>query len=206
MDYRIVNTIIFASGAALGSLVTWAAVRNKYKKIADEEIASVKAVYRPVSITENDIQQAEKVTEAIESVIQYPKRDKTEKKEPTDYTKYFRHSVTSIPFEKTEEKEKEMDYDKPYIIEPEEFGQLDDYACIGLNWYADGVLADDGDDIVDDIDDVVGIESINTFNEFNADSIYVRNDARKVDYEIVRDLRTYKEVTGFNSDGVEQEE
>lgn len=206
MDARIVNGIIFVSGAALGSLVTWASVRDKYKKLADEEIASVKAVYRPEPITPDDIQQSESLSETIESVIRYPKREKYEKKDhPTDYTKYYRHSVTSIPFEKEDEKEKVME-DKPYIIEPEEFGQLDDYECIGLTWYADGVLADDGDDIVDDINDLVGNESIETLNEFGADSICVRNDSRKVDYEIVRDLRTYKEVTGLDSYGLEEED
>ena len=204
MDLKTI--VIFTSGAALGSFVTWAAVRNRYKRIADEEIKSVKAAYKFEPITDEDIEQANTVTEEIESVIKYPKREKqTEKPEPIDYTKYYRHSVTSIPFEKEDENEKQMD-DKPYIIEPEEFGQLDDYMDIGLTYYADGVLADDGDDIVDDIDGTVGIDNLKTFNEFNADSICVRNDSRKVDYDISRDLRTYKEVTGFDIDGIEQEE
>lgn len=35
------NVLIFILGGAVGSLVTWKLVEGKYKKLADEEIASV---------------------------------------------------------------------------------------------------------------------------------------------------------------------
>ena len=36
--------LIFAAGVAIGSAVTWKLVKDKYKKQADDEIASVKEV------------------------------------------------------------------------------------------------------------------------------------------------------------------
>ena len=63
---------------------------------------------------------------------------------------------------------------------------------------ADGVLADDMDEIIEDVDEVVGEDSLNHFGEFEEDSVYVRNDERKCDYEILRDNRNYADVVGTN--------
>ena len=38
--------LMFTLGAAAGSLLTWKIVEGKYKKIADEEIESVKEHYK----------------------------------------------------------------------------------------------------------------------------------------------------------------
>ena len=45
MNKEISNIIIFAVGAAIGSAVTWKVVKDKYSKIADEEIRSVKETF-----------------------------------------------------------------------------------------------------------------------------------------------------------------
>lgn len=44
----IKGAIIFAAGAGVGSFATWKIVKDKYKKIADEEIASVQEIDRKV--------------------------------------------------------------------------------------------------------------------------------------------------------------
>ena len=87
-----------------------------------------------------------------------------------------------------------MSIDKPYVITPEEFGDLDDYETISLTYYADQILADDNDVIVDDIEDVVGFDSLNSFGEYEDDSVFVRNDRLKSDYEILLDQRKYSDV------------
>ena len=45
MKTTLSNFIIFATGAAIGSVVTWKIVKTKYEQIAQEEIDSVKEVY-----------------------------------------------------------------------------------------------------------------------------------------------------------------
>ena len=83
---------------------------------------------------------------------------------------------------------------KPYVISPEEFGEFEDYERISLSYYADQILADEDDEKVEDVDNVVGLESLIHFGEFEDDSVFVRNDRLKCDYEILLDQRTYSDV------------
>ena len=45
MNRKIINVIMFAAGAAIGSAVTWKVVKDRYEKIVQEEIKSVKEVF-----------------------------------------------------------------------------------------------------------------------------------------------------------------
>ena len=80
------------------------------------------------------------------------------------------------------------------MIPPEQFGDDEEYEQISLTYYADGVLADENDEVIEDVEDAVGIDPLNHFGEYEDDSVFVRNDARKCDYEILLDQRTYSEV------------
>ena len=67
--------LIFAAGVAIGSAVTWKLVKDKYKKLADEEIASVKEVWskkHPASegIAETDVKESVKT-----DITQQPKKN-----------------------------------------------------------------------------------------------------------------------------------
>ena len=84
--------------------------------------------------------------------------------------------------------------EKPYVISPEEFGEFEEYEKISLTYYADKVLADENDEEVDDVDEIVGEESLNHFGEYEDDSVFVRNDRLKCDYEILLDQRNYSDV------------
>ena len=59
---------------------------------------------------------------------------------------------------------------------------------------ADQVLADEDDDPVEDVDNVDGFESLKSFGEFEDDSVFVRNDRLKCDFEILLDQRNYSDV------------
>ena len=94
----------------------------------------------------------------------------------------------------SDEEEKPVSEAGPYVIPPEQFGDDEEYEQISLTYYADGVLADENDEVIEDVEDAVGIDSLNHFGEYEDDSVFVRNDARKCDYEILLDQRTYSEV------------
>ncbi len=82
--------------------------------------------------------------------------------------------------------------ERPYIISPDEYGELDDYNQISLTYYKrDGVLADENDYEIDDVEGTIGKDSLNHFGEYEEDSVFVRNDRRKTDYEILLDLGTW---------------
>ena len=73
----------------------------------------------------------------------------------------------------------------PYVISPEEFDDNDEYETESLRYYEDHVLTDMYDNIIDDIEGTVGEESLTHFGEFEDDSVFVRNDDKKIDYEIL---------------------
>ena len=62
---------------------------------------------------------------------------------------------------------------------------------ISLSYFDDQILADENLDVVEDIEETVGIDSLTHFGEYEDDSIFVRNDARRVDYQVLIDNRSY---------------
>ena len=93
---------------------------------------------------------------------------------------------------------------KPYVISPEEFGEAD-YNIVSLNYYADGVLANDFDEVVDDVENTVGEDFEEHFGDYEEDSVFVRNDELGLDYEILRDMRNFSDVVKNHSRHTEDE-
>ena len=93
---------------------------------------------------------------------------------------------------KNKKEVKEGMSNKPYIISPDEFS-MEDYDICSLTYYSDGVLADENNEIIENVEDTVGLESLNHFGEFEDDSVFVRNDKLKIDYEILLDIRKYED-------------
>lgn len=101
-------------------------------------------------------------------------------------------------------KVEEKEVDGPYVIPPEEFGELDGYSTVSLTYYSNGTLTDDTDEPIDDIDEIVGLDSLDTFGEYEDDSVFVRNDSLKTDYEILYDQRSYLEVVNKSPQSTEE--
>lgn len=199
MSSTLSKVFIFAAGALVGSAVTWKIVKTKYEKIAQEEIDSVKEVF---SKRVEHFKKAEEAAVATVNVVNVQEAADEAREKPNlqDYAKrLIEQGYTSYADLKNPGKGGSDTVKKPYVITPEEFGNSDDYDTITLTYYeADQILADDMDEIVEDVDDVVGKESLTHFGE-NADdpdSVYVRNDEMKADYEILIDTRRYVDVTG----------
>jgi hypothetical protein len=95
------------------------------------------------------------------------------------------------------EQKKDINSCNPYIITPEQFGEIEEYEKISLVYYSDGVLTDENNERVDDIEEIVREDSLNHFGEYEEDSVFVRNDSRKCDYEILMDLRKFEDVPKF---------
>ena len=80
------------------------------------------------------------------------------------------------------------------FIQERRFGENEDYERISLTYYADQVLVDENDEMIEDVEEMVGFESLNHFGEYEDDSVFVRNDAKKCDYEILLDQKLYSDV------------
>lgn len=81
------------------------------------------------------------------------------------------------------------------VIDPDEFGENDDYDTVTWKYFADGVLADDADEAVNDhdISEIVGLDFADHFGEYEPDAVHIRNDDIQEYIEILRDERTYEE-------------
>ena len=193
------NFFTFVTGLVIGSVVTYVIVKDKFEKIAQEEIDSVKEVFgRRVEKKVEKIakKEVEKIRKEYNEYDNLTKNYTSYSKNETEENVEEDEEVCEINEDKVEldEIERASDYDRPYIIEPQEFGALDGYSLITLYHYSDNVLADDCDELVEDLDDVVGEDYASHFGEYEDDCVYVRNDRLKADYEICRDLRKYSDV------------
>ena len=184
------SKVIFAFilGTAAGLAVSWKFNEKKYAAIADREIESVKEKFSVVKVKSEEVPQD---TEQ-EDVIEVTEEEKAEYNNILSERKYTNYSN---PEQKEEKGGDTMAHDY-YIIAPNEFGEIDEYETNELTYYADGILADDGDDIIDDIENLIGEDSLLHFGEYedDPDTIYVRNDRLRTDYEITRDQRRYADV------------
>ena len=53
-------------------------------------------------------------------------------------------------------------------------------------------MADENNEPIEDVDSIIGLESLKHFGEYGDDSVYVRNDELKADYEILLDDEKYE--------------
>lgn len=188
MSNRSLFSLGFTIGAASGATVAWYLLKDKYETLAQEEIDSVKEVFARREQEMKDETVKRNVAEGIKD----SDRTKPDLKEYAEQLKkngYTRYSDLSADDGGVSDKQT-----KPYVIPPEQFGDNEEHEQISLTYYADGVLADENDEVIEDVEDAVGIDSLNHFGEYEDDSVFVRNDARKCDYEILLDQRTYSEV------------
>lgn len=188
MNSKMACFTMFAFGLGMGSSVTYKVVKKKFEKVAQEEINSVKEVF---SVRKTEVKSKNEPDQNI--------RVSNEKEESTDMKEYqeevSKYDYTKYSSEKSEEKKHTDDLlkknDIPYVIAPEEFGEFDDYEEVSLIHYENGILTDDMDEPVEDIESTVGLDYFEHFGEYEDDSVYVRNDRLKCDFEILRDSDNY---------------
>ena len=189
---------IFIGGALIGSSITYLIVKNKYEKIIDEEIESVKETY------EDAYGNKMKTAKLVENTDGTPSPREKNQRAYEELIKQYKHD-DSMDVEEDRSDEQEGDEDnmvEPYVITPDEFGDTG-YETVCLTLYADGVIEDDEGDMWsdDDIDVLLGRDSLSHMGENidDPDVIYVRNENEETDYEIARDVDNYFDTHG-NSD------
>jgi hypothetical protein len=167
--------LAFSMGAAIGSVVAWKITKTKYERIANEEIESMREHY----LSKNKDIKEEESEEPVEE----------EPQQPDDSERKIYRNITKV-YNPDEDKEYKRG---PYVIRPEEFDTLDDYEIQSLTYWADEVLTDDDGVVIEDVEGLVGYDSLNSFGEYEDDSVFVRNEKHKIDYEILLDVRPWYE-------------
>lgn len=188
--------LAFVLGAAGGSFATYKLLKKKYEEIAQEEIDSVKEMYRSSQGEYTTNPEIEEQKEVAKKSMDKP--DIMEYSKKITDCNYSEYSKTER--NKPEEGPEEKDTSDLYVISPDEFGEDDTYDRINLTYYADGVLADENDEEVENVDGTVGLDSLETFGTYEDDSVHVKNDRLRAYYEILRDERDYEDVMAGRPD------
>lgn len=221
------NILIFGAGAGLGYLLAKKFLEDKYAKLAQEEIDSVKETFNkrgPTVTIGNDVENVTIISSKCgggggngfgKSSLDGVYANKYNEVK-------YNYGIASIDTETKEEDSDDSDDDTdeenviemvdtsyrdkpngPYVISEEEFSDgMPHFDKVGLYFYSiDGVLCDDDESLIHNIDEVVGDDAI---EDLDTDSVaYVRNERLAIDYEITRLNASYQQsVLGIIDDGV----
>lgn len=180
------KVFIFALGIATGSLVTWKLVKEKYKRIADEEIESV------VDRFNKRLMELEGKTNTV--------NEDEETEEDEIEVEDYNNMVDDLGYSEKDEEEYNFhkEYIAPYIISPDEFDEFGNklkyWTC-----YSDMIITDENEDIISDYENYIG-DALEHIGEFVDNCIHVRNENIETDFEIVKVDKTFDEAYGNNED------
>ena len=187
------KTLLFISGAAFGSVITWKIVKTKYEKLAQEEIESVREVYakKKEYVSSDSVTEEEQEDSDDHDLVNECKQWCKDLGYTSDDDE---RAVEDTAEDADNEDEDEDNYgSNPYVISPEELGDCD-YPVVTLRYFEDGVLTNNRGKIISNVDELIGEDSLTHFGEYEEDSVFVRNDEMGVDYEILMDYRAYAET------------
>lgn len=197
---KLKTSFIFLLGLAIGGAGTWYYLKSTYEQRSEQDISSAKEAFHTREM--KLLAEIEELKKKVE-----PEKDETEstptvlangkvqdKGDVVEYArgKYTQYTPSVIPKRSEPEEPKADSIEAPYVISPDEFGEIG-YTKISLTYYADGILADENGVIIDDIEEIVG-DALEHFGEYEDDSVFCRSDPKRCDYEVLQDLRRYADV------------
>lgn len=203
MNSKVKGALIFLAGAGLGGGTAWFITKKKYEKYIEEkinaEIESVRKTYNDLQkeLVENNEKLKEEIMKYQISNQMHENDAEVEKDEPTEEVE-----DESLKKDKPLKKNR-MSYNsnyssinnlapsKPYVISSEEYGEIEEYNIYNYVLYNNGILTDEADEPLDE--DEIAARFGDTLAQFtdDIDAIYIRNDTRRTDYEIVKSPDNY---------------
>lgn len=196
---KLGTVIAFLAGTAIGGMAAWRVANERYAKISEEDILSVKEAFRnreqKLKDEIEELKSKLEVTECLEEEEKVPSTilSTNEHQDKGDINEYVRmvnrtkYAHTSVP------PKEDHSIEAPYVISPEEFGEMDGYTQISLTYFEDDdILSDENGVVIDDPEEIVG-DALDHFGDYEEDSVFVRSDPKRCDYEILKDLRSYAE-------------
>ena len=210
--------LIVIASAGISGAAGYFIAKKKYEKKADEEIESVKKAFN------EHLNELTKSGEKIDIPMtrngysKYSKKKLSEKKTkkesdreplPTDpvavdnyidYSAPYRTSSKNVKTEKkfVEDEKGAASNDDPYIISPDDF-MASSYESSTPLYYADGVLADSDNNVISSSIRLLGPKALNSFGQYQEDTVFVRNDKLKTDFEIILDTREFSKIRRENN-------
>lgn len=182
----------FLLGGAIGFVSGYFLSKNKYLEIADKEIASVKKVYENHFNKHSEVSSSDPVKKIESEQTVNPDKEQYE-----NYAgmygggKTVDKPVSTIPTPKKTKPQKHT----PHVISPEEYRDSE-YPVETLIYYFDKVLADSDGNVIHNVNEVIGPEALSTFGRYEDDAVYVRDDDKRIDYEIIWSNKKFNQNNG----------
>lgn len=200
----LIGAASFLAGAALGFGAGYIFLKEKFKKISDKEIESVREAYQKMKDNVYQKKPLDQLAEKYKETNEAIKISAADRRSLNDILKGYGAEFdpsddNTIDLTKArQEMEARQSVrkalkeagERPYEISEEEFGEFEDYTTIGLTYYSDGIVADERDLPLDDMERIIGSSWQDDFDTI----CYIRNDALKCDYEITSDPRLYSDI------------
>ena len=175
--------LIFLSGAAAGSLITWYFTKEYYRKKTDEEVNDVVAHFRNAYTRE--VEEPRRVQQEAER----QQRESWQEQKKAYYKMSQQYHPPDEPVPEVgyyPEPHPHEDYNPPYEVTEEQVLDMmrmnDEWEQVELTYYeADDVVVEDREQM-ENWSEYVGPVSSKCFNSQGL--YFVRNEKYKVDYEI----------------------
>lgn len=188
------SVLTFVAGLAIGAGVSWVYHKNKYETMMNEEMDELRTHRRNREKNNEvtDTSEKESIKEELEArECDYMKEEirRNEEYEEILLQKRYSNSEDTIHNE------------DPYVLSPDDFADVPGFDTDTFYYYANDIIADDKNDIMDEstIRSILGLtvlEIKDQFGVYEEDSVFIRNESMKCDYEILRDEEDYVKRNG----------
>lgn len=187
---------IFLGGLITGAVMTYFAMKNKCEEYIQNEIKEVKdELHNRHNDDENDVIDVDK-TEEVNDTEEVKDTENVENHQ--EYNELINEYAPENEVEISEIK-REDDSRFAHIVTPEDFGSIEGYDYDSLYWHPNNVVTNNTDTEIIDSDELYNLvgmswsEIKSHFGEYEDDTVFVRNNDLKCDYEILRTIEDFEE-------------
>lgn len=187
---------IFLGGLITGAVMTYFAMKNKCEEYIQNEIKDVKdELHNRHNDDKNDVVDVDK-TEEVNDTEEVKDTENVENHQ--EYNELINEYAPENEVEINEIK-RENDPRFAHIVTPEDFGSIEGYDYDSLYWHPNNVVTNNTDTEIIDSDELYNLvgmswsEIKSHFGEYEDDTVFVRNNDLKCDYEILRTIEDFEE-------------
>ena len=214
--------VVLAIGAIAGSLITKRQLEQKYARLAEEEISSVRDYYvqRDAESVKRKAGYSEKLAKVTEQELKNPHGVITRSSLQNNPYEQAKRNYTSMHVSHNEEPEGEPDEEEddelrdpsgmteqdhmdlrkvdrtqPYVINDVEYSEeFDHHDKVSLYFYRlDGSLMEENEELIPNPAEIIGEEALELLQ--TTQNVWVRNEPLGIDYEIIGLNTSYTEAT-----------
>ena len=206
MSKKLIAVLGFVTGALAGGTGMYLFTKHKYEQQMAKETEDLKGYYeRYYKVVIDDLEgrialmqrdkDSEKDLPTVKKDDKKPVKAKVKKDDPVEvrkeeYAKIVQTDYAGISTQKKSKKKKaEVQHDGPYQIQYEEYEADRKHDKMIITYIAqDDMLVGEDLEPIEDGMDWIGRDNLDVDFKNDEDTVYVRNDSRGEDYEIVIDV------------------